>query len=214
MDKSERFWDKMAKHQDKDINRFKQAHIKTLESTKKFLNADAIVLDFGCGTGIKTLEIARHVKKIYGIDISAKVIEIAKEKAARYKIMNVDFAQATLHDERYKKESFDIILAFNMLHLFKDNRPIMQRIAEILKPGGLFISISSCLGEKMALLTKLQFYLFLIPSKMGLTPYIKIFKFYELENLLSNEDLQIIETEIFYDRLSGYFTVAKKIKGS
>lgn len=212
MIKIEKIFDMSAKTYDQtEEKRFEQATIKTLKNTKKYLKASDIVLDYGCATGTKALELAGHVKKIYGIDISSKMIEAAKRKAVERKIENVDFAQTTLFDERFKEESFEVILAFNILHLLEDSRQAVQRITELLKPGGLFISIAPCLGEKMAFLTKLQFSLFLLLGKIGLFPSIKRFKFSELEDLIATGNLQIIETERFYGELSGYFIVAKKI---
>ena len=212
MDKSEKFWDKVANKYDKTEKRFEQIHIKTVENTKKYLNVNDIVLDYGCGTGTKALEIASNVKKIHGIDISSKMIEAAKRKAVERKIENVDFAQATIFDERYKRESFDVILAFNILHVLEDNQQIMQRITELLKPGGLFISTTPCLKEKMAFLIKckLSFYLLLI--KIGLVPnMLTRYKISELEDLIANGNFQIVETAILYHRMSCCFIVAKKI---
>ena len=212
MNKSEKFWDKIADKYDKAEKRFEPIHIKTLENTKKYLNVSDIVLDYGCATGTKAFELAGNVKKIQGIDISAKMIEAAKRKAVERKIENVDFAQAIIFDERYKRELFDVILVFNILHLLEDNQQVMQRITELLKPGGLFISTTPCLKEKLAFSNKFQLYFYLLLSKIGLIPlYIGRFKFSELEDLIANGNLQIIETENLDHRISSYFIVAKKI---
>ena len=64
----------------------------------------------------------------------------------------------------------------------------------------------------MAFLTTFQFSPFLLLSKMGLVPSIKRFRFSELEDLIVTGNLQIVETEILYQKLSGYFIVAKKIE--
>ena len=212
MIKAENIFDMKAKKYDKTEEiRFKQYTIKTLENTKKHLHATDIVLDYGCATGTKALELAGNVKKIYSIDISSKMIEAAKRKAVEHKIENVDFTQATIFDERYKKESFDVILAFNILHLLEDNQQAMQRITELLKPGGLFISTTPCLGEDMTLEMKLKFSLFLLLIKTGLFMSIKRFKFSELEDLIVNGNLHIVETEKYYHQLSNYYIVVKKI---
>jgi 2-polyprenyl-3-methyl-5-hydroxy-6-metoxy-1,4-benzoquinol methylase len=55
------------------------------------------------------------VKKVHGIDISSKMIEIAKRKTIERKTPNLDFAQGTIFDERLEKGSFDVILAFNSI---------------------------------------------------------------------------------------------------
>ena len=82
----------------------------------------------------------------------------------------------------------------------------MQRINELLKPGGLFISVTPCLGEK----TFLRIILFPL-SKIGIIPYLKILKIPELEELVANGNFQIVETETFYHFSSDYFIVARKI---
>ena len=202
----------MADRYDKIEKRFEQINIKVIENTKKYLNEGDVVLDFGCATGTKSFELAGYVKKILGIDISSKMIEAAKENAVAYKTENITFSKATIFDERYKKDSFDVILAFNMLHGLGGSHKVMQRITELLKPGSHFISITPCMKEKMTFLSKLQLPFFLLLMKLGFLPNILIrFKFNELENLIANENLQIIEAENFYSWMSNYFVVAKKI---
>jgi 2-polyprenyl-3-methyl-5-hydroxy-6-metoxy-1,4-benzoquinol methylase len=156
MSQAEKFWDKISKNYDKSESQFEPIHRKVVENSKKYLNGSDIVLDYGCATGTKAFALAGNVKKIQGIDISSKMIEAAKRKAVERRIDNVDFAHATLFDERYKRESFDVILAFNILHALEDNRQAMQRITELLKPGGLFISTTPCLKEKMMFLNYMQ----------------------------------------------------------
>lgn len=208
----EKVFDKAAKtyHKTEEV-RFKQYTIKTLESTKKFLNVNDNVLDFGCATGTKALELAGYVKKIVAIDISSKMIEVAKSKSVECNIKNVDFMHATLFDESLYRESFDVILTFNVLHLLDDSSKTIQRINELLKPGGLFISATPCLNEKMSFSMKLQFSFFILLMKSGLFPSVIRFKFSELDDLITVKNFKIIETEKSYDRLSGYFIVAKKI---
>ena len=119
INKSEKFWDMISNDFDTQAKakRVDQIHIKTVENAKKYLNGSNIVLDYGCATGTVAIEIAENVKKIYGIDLSSKMVDAAKRKAAERKIENIDFAQSTIFDERYQRESFDVILALNVLHL-------------------------------------------------------------------------------------------------
>lgn len=212
MNKSEKFWDKIADKYDKAEERFEPIHIKVIEDTKKYLNGSEMVLDYGCATGTKAFELAGNVKKIQGIDISSKMIEIAKRRSASRNTHNIDFAQATLFDERFGKESFDVILAFAILHGLENNLSVMKRIAKLLKPGGLFISATPCLKEKMAFSNKFQMYFYLLLSKTGMIPInLNRFKFYELDELIANGNFQIIKTEKIFYKMSSYFIVAKKI---
>jgi len=211
MNKSKEFWDRASKNYDKTEERFEYIHSKSRENTKKYLNGSNIVLDYGCGTGTTSCEIANRVKEIHAIDISSKMIEIAKRKAVASKVENINFVQTDIFDKRYKKESFDVILAFNMLHTVIDPQVVMRRIYELLKPEGLFISVTPCLLEKMAFLVNIQIQLVRILCKIGVIPIpIRRLKSSELDDLLVNGDFQTIDTEKLYKGASSYFVVAKK----
>ncbi|MFC1956118.1 class I SAM-dependent methyltransferase [Chloroflexota bacterium] len=90
---------------------------KDFKTTLKYLNIDDTVLDYGCATGIISNAIADKVKEIHAIDISSKMIEMAKIKARGRNIENIHYAQGTIFDERYQKESFNAILVFRILHM-------------------------------------------------------------------------------------------------
>ena len=62
MNKTEKFWDKVSNKFDKRSKKLDQTEIKTLENTKKYLNVNDIVLDYGCGIGIMSVEISDNVK--------------------------------------------------------------------------------------------------------------------------------------------------------
>ena len=203
--KSEKFWDKIS-NISKPPKKFEQAQVKTVEKTKKHLNSSDIVFDYGCGTGTITNAIAGNVKAIHAIDTSSGMIDSAKANASELKIENVNYEQSAIFDKRYKKESFNIVLAFNILQYLEDKHKVMQRINELLTPGGLFISETACLGERKTFLSILMFFV----TKIGIVPKMKFFKISKLENLITNGNFKIVETEN-QSRLPEYFIVAKKI---
>ncbi len=211
MYKSEKFWDRLSNQFDNRSKKFDKTYIRTLENTKKYLNVSDIVLDCGCATGNTAFEIVDNVKKVYGIDISTKMIKAGKRKADENKIEKIDFMQATIFDERYKPESFDVILTFSVLHLLENTQKVMQRINELLKPGGLFISSTPCLGEKKTFLSILLFLLLFPLTKIGILPYISFFMASELDDSITNGNFQIVETESLNHSPAEYFIAAKKI---
>ena len=107
MNKSEKFWDRMAKYFDREERKGELTNIKIIEKTRNRLKISDNVLDYGCGTGTAAIEIASSVKSVHGIDISSKMIEAAKGKTVERKVKNIDFAQTTIFDEKFKKGSFD-----------------------------------------------------------------------------------------------------------
>jgi len=211
MNKSEEFWDNASKNYDKTEERFEYIHRKSRENAKKYLKHSDIVLDYGCGTGTASCEFANQVNEIHAIDISSKMIEIAKEKAASSKIENVDFVQTDIFDKRYKKESFDVILAFNMLHTVPNPQNAVERIHELLKPEGLFLSVTPCLRDKMSFLLNMQIQLVRVLCKIGIIPIpIRRLKSSELDDLITSGHFYAIETEALYKGASSYFIAAKK----
>ena len=171
------------------------------------------VLDYGCGTGTASCQLSSLVKDIHAIDISSKMIAISKDKAALGKIENVNFEQSDIFDEKYSSESYDVILAFNMLHTVPNPQNVMQRIYEMLKPEGLFISVTPCLRDKMSFLVNVQIQLVWILCKIGIIPIpIRRLKSLELDDLLFANGFQVVESEEIYRGASSYFVVAKKLQ--
>ncbi|WP_298475909.1 class I SAM-dependent methyltransferase [uncultured Maribacter sp.] len=212
MSKSKKFWDNASKNYDNTEERFEYIHSKSRENAKKYLNDGDIVLDFGCGTGTTSCELSSHVKQIHAIDISPKMIEIAKEKAIVNKVENVNFEHGEIFDKKYEKESFDKILAFNMLHTVPDPHLVLNKINELLKPEGLFISITPCLRDKMSFLVSMQIQLVRIMCKVGIIPVpIRRLKSIELDDLMVKGNFKTVETEKIYKDASSYFIVAKKV---
>ena len=97
-------------------------------------------LDLGCGTGEKTIYLARKSFKITGVDISKTAIKHAKQFAAQAGIQ----AQFYIHDATdlsfLQDKVFDFILDFSALHgIAKEKQSnYVQEIAKHLKLKGLF----------------------------------------------------------------------------
>ena len=212
MNKSEDFWDRASKNYDKTEKRFEYIHSRSRENTKRFLKGSDTVLDYGCGTGTAACQFSSQVKEIHAIDISSKMIEIAREKAEATKVENVRFEQSDIFDSKYSNESYDVILAFNMLHTVPSPQDVMLRINELLKPDGLFISVTPCLRQRMSFLVNLQIQLVRVLCKLGLIPIpIRRITSSEVEDLLETGGFQSIEFEEIYKDASSYFVVAKKL---
>jgi 2-polyprenyl-3-methyl-5-hydroxy-6-metoxy-1,4-benzoquinol methylase len=210
MNKTESFWDKSADNYDKTEQRFEIIHSTSRQHAKRYLSATDVVLDYGCGTGTTSCELSSHVKTIEAIDISSKMIEIAKSKAVVAKVENVAFLQGDIFDDRYENESFDVILAFNMLHTVSDSRRVVQKTLELLKPAGIFISVTPCLAGKMSLLVSLQILLVRVLLRAGIIPIpIRRLRQTDLDDLVAGS-FKIVESENIYAGASSYFLVAKK----
>lgn len=201
----------MAKNWDTPGVSLGENDLKIIERAKKHLNPSSIVLDYGCATGSIALELASMAKEVHGIDISSNMIEIAKKKADERGIKNVAFTKAAIFDESLEKESLDMILSLSILHLVEDSAQVLDRVNQLLKPGGVFISATPCLGEKAFLSVLMNIPIFLL-SKMGLIPSITFFSASSLALTITSAGFQIVEPEDITIRpLRECFIVARKI---
>lgn len=205
MNKSEIFWDKTASKYDQLEKKDEQTYTHIIKRTKTHLKISDIVMDYGCGTGLISNEIAEDVKEIHAIDISSKMIEIAAKKAKERNITNINYAHSTIFDERHKKDSLDVILAFHVLHLLEDEQIVLQRMIELLKPGGLLISATPCVGEKPFLRNLLS-----LAGRVGLVPKIRSFKIRHLVDTIKEANFTIVESDCLKKSSQEYFIVGRK----
>jgi len=211
MNKSEAFWDSSADNYDKTEARFETIHKKSRENARKHLLTTHTVLDYGCGTGTTACELASEVKQIFAIDISSKMILLAQQKVAAKKIGNVSFRQGDIFNKAYTAGSFDVILAFNMLHTVPDAEAVMLRIRELLKPEGVMIAVTPTLRDKLSILVGLQIKLVQVLCRLKIIPVpIRRLKSTDLDSLVENTGFQIVDNEQIYAGASSYFVVVRK----
>lgn len=208
MKNPEKFWDFLSDKTDNIAKKFETTYSESINRTKNYLTNNDIVLDFACGTGLICNEIAPFVKNINAIDISSKMIEIAYTKARNKQIDNILFEKVSIFNNKYDNQKFDVILAFNILHLVIDPTSLLARIKDLLKPNGFFISSTECAGENKKAFINLLVNLFI---KIGIVPYMNFFKTGELEKLIKNGGFQIVETVSYYNHNQpNHFIVGKK----
>jgi 2-polyprenyl-3-methyl-5-hydroxy-6-metoxy-1,4-benzoquinol methylase len=208
--KAERFWDRLARTWGRPGAESEQADTKVLAKTRPYLKATDAVLDYGCAMGSVDLRLAAAVRTIHGIDISSRMIDAAGEAAEARKVANVSFAKGTIFDDCLERESFDVVLAFNVFHLLEDAPGALRRIGELLKPGGLLISATPCLGEKGTAPVRGVMLLVRLASGLKVIPSVWRCKIGELQRSIEAAGLVAIETEELAHSTSEYFVVAQK----
>lgn len=187
MSNSTKFWDKIAEKYSKQPIADEESYQKKLKVTQEYFNPEMELLEFGCGTGSTAIIHAPYVKHIRAIDISAKMIEIAQGKAEASNIKNVTFEQLTIDELSVADNTYDMVLGLSILHLLEDKEAAIAKVYKMLKPGGLFVTSTACLGDSM------KWFKLIAPigKFFGVFPLVKVFKVEELVASLTNSNFAI-----------------------
>ena len=206
MDQSAKFWDKIAERYSKKPIADEAAYQKKLQVTREYFRSDMEVLEFGCGTGSTAIAHAPYVKHIHAIDISSKMIEIAQSKANAEGVTNITFARSTIDEFNVPDQTLDAVLALSILHLLENKEEVIAKVHRILKPGGIFVSSTACLGDTMKYIKLIA----PIGKFFGLMPLVKVFTTKELEDNLTDAGFQI-DYQWQPGKGKAVFIVAKKV---
>lgn len=100
------------------------------------LSPTATILDVACGTGeFERLLLNENPKQqVVGVDISDKMLAIARQKCQAYP--NVEFHTASVTSLPFKSHSFDWVLSANAFHYFNEPLEALAEIKRVLKPNG------------------------------------------------------------------------------
>ena len=99
------------------------------------LLSDKEILDFGGGTGLLTLPLAKQAKSVTLVDISEKMLEQARLKAEQQDINNIQFLEQDLLGKPLEKE-FDLIVICRVLHHMPDLDAALSLLHKHLREDG------------------------------------------------------------------------------
>ena len=99
------------------------------------LLSDKEILDFGGGTGLLTLPLAKQAKSVTLVDISEKMLEQARLKAEQQDIKNIQFLEQDLLEKPLEQE-FDLIIVSRVLHHMPDLDEALSLFHQHLKEDG------------------------------------------------------------------------------
>ncbi len=202
------FWDRIAEGYAKKPVANQAAYEEKLRITRSHFRPDMELLEFGCGTGTTALLHAPHVKHIRATDISAKMIEIARGKAEVQGITNVTFEQTGIEDLTVADGSVDMVLAMSILHLLEDMDAMLAKVHRMLKPGGLLVSSTVCIGDSLLLNAFIRI-VGPVGRLLGRMPMVRVISEQHLVDRLTAAGF-VIEQQWRPEKSLGVFIVARK----
>ena len=99
------------------------------------------VLDLGSGGGIDVLLSAKRVGptgKVYGLDMTDEMLELANENKARAGATNVEFLRGSIESIPLPRNTVDVVISNCVINLSGDKRAVLKEAFRVLKPGGRF----------------------------------------------------------------------------
>ena len=110
------FWDNVAFVYDVFANVInKKADEKLCAAVARLISPADAVLECACGTGLLSGVIAPRCKSLVATDLSANMLRRAQKKYGKYP--NVRFEPGDIMHLAYPDESFDAVVAANVIHL-------------------------------------------------------------------------------------------------
>ena len=99
------------------------------------------VLDLGSGGGIDVFLSARRVGptgKVYGLDMTDEMLELARENQEKAGVTNVEFLKGEIEHIPLPDNSVDLIISNCVINLSPDKTQVLKEAFRVLKPGGRF----------------------------------------------------------------------------
>lgn len=132
------FWDNVAGVYDifvKVINRRTHSELKGI--VDKYIESQDKVLECAAGTGMLSAVLAERCDTLVATDFAPKMIKRAEKNCSAYD--NITFELADIMCLNYPDNSFDKVIAGNVIHLLDDPLKALAELNRVCKPEGMLI---------------------------------------------------------------------------
>jgi len=124
------FWDLVAPFYN-FFERFNRAYRKTIEQACVLVPKGASVLELAAGTGNFSIAVSEKAGEVLCTDISDNMLKVARRRAKDR--TNIEFAKASIFDTRMQANSYDVVIASQILHLLDEPGKAAKEIRRVAK---------------------------------------------------------------------------------
>ncbi len=107
------------------------------EKIKEYINSDDTVLECACGTGLLSVPMASICKKLVATDFSEGMLWQCAKKTKG--LANIIIERQNILDLPYQDNSFDVVVAANVIHLLDNPACALSQMKRVCKPDGKII---------------------------------------------------------------------------
>jgi 2-polyprenyl-3-methyl-5-hydroxy-6-metoxy-1,4-benzoquinol methylase len=130
----DRLWTRAVEQYGSQLDEIERSHwwfagrrAVILATLRRFVRPGSRILDFGCGAGGLTAELARAYD-VVGVDFSAPALEVARGRGLNVLLVNSSDSLPT---------GFDAVCAFDVIEHVDDDIAELKRLASAVRPGGI-----------------------------------------------------------------------------
>ncbi|MEH1872138.1 class I SAM-dependent methyltransferase [Nostoc sp.] len=136
-------YDRLAAIYDQRWSNYIANTLSFLKSWAQISPSD-VVLDIACGTGEfeRLILIEQPMQQMVGVDISDKMLLMAKQKCCNYP--NVSFYNAPASVLPFASNSFDVVISASSFHYFDEPDAALAEMKRVLKPDGKLVILDWC----------------------------------------------------------------------
>ena len=132
------YWDKISSFYDLFENIYNDSvYLNTGKFVANEINPDDRVLECACGTGAISVHIAPVCKSLIVTDMSVGMLRQAEKKLKKFS--NVKIGKADMTALKCKDNSFDKVVAGNVIHLLDNPEDVVKELVRVCKPNGKII---------------------------------------------------------------------------
>ncbi len=141
------YWDRHAVNYDRSMWLFGRAFPRLIALVGEGVAGSGRVLEVAAGTGLVTVELARRAGEVVATDYAEGMVAALERRVMAAGLRNVRCEQADLYALRFEPDSFDAVVAANVLHLVPDLPAALAALHRVLRPSGRLIVPTFCHAE-------------------------------------------------------------------
>ena len=133
------FWDRIAGLYDVAESLNRRAYQAMLNGVRAVVPEGARVLDCAAGTGELSIAAAEKAGSVLCTDLSLSMLEVAQKKCRKRGIRNIRFEERNIFALDDADDTYDVVIAGNVLHLLDEPQEAVRELARVVKNGGKLI---------------------------------------------------------------------------
>ena len=171
-------WDRVAGIYDLTSGRRnREVNDKMVHFIASKVKAEDVVLECACGTGLITQVIQPLCRQLIATDLSVNMLAQTRKKCGKASNLTVELADIT--HLQYPSNSFDLVIAGNIIHLLNNPKKALDELSRVCRDGGRIIVPTYVQkdGQKPSLWIKLLRFLGIpIKNSFSFKEYQQLFK--------------------------------------